>query len=105
MESQKKLIEYDKKGMIYCTDYSIHDIAYHNTSEFINHISDIEMELAISDCKGTGEDYRNDRLYKKYKRFKDTQMISKKELDKLFESYSYDYVVNYYSDQQEVSIV
>lgn len=98
MDKPREFKDYDKKGKLYATDYGVYDIPYNNVSEFINDISDKEMSLAIQDCKITGENVEEDPLYKKYKRLKNTQMISQNELNSLFEAYHYDFVSNFKSE-------
>lgn len=92
---------YDKKGEIYCTDYNENEIAYKNTTEFINDISNLEIRLAISDCEVSGENVEKDEHYIRYKRLVDTQKISDSELRDLFDFYSYGFVSDSSNNKSE----
>lgn len=87
MNETKPLKDY--KGVVYDMAYNTKEVAYNSVEEFINDISDSEMSIAMVDFP---KSYKDDEIYKNYKKLKDSQRISQSELNKLLDYYTYDVI-------------
>ncbi len=74
------------KESVYDGSYNTEQLAYNSVTDFVNDIADIEIAIAIKDFPN---DYKEDDIYNKFKKFKDSQRITRKELDELLEMYDY----------------
>lgn len=82
---KRPLSEYS--GRVYDMAYKPKELVYESVSDFINDISNKEIEIAMNDFPSN---YQVDEVYQKYRHLKDSQEITEKELNELLDTYQYD---------------